>query len=152
MVLAHVLRDLEQRMTEALKNMMNVCLLQRKEISLQTSKRRRSQNLFYVVYICKSPNKRVEVENTLHLLFYIWKRRRQRRMSWREGLPIYDGIDLPVSLFRRNNLKSYPNIFSPNREINFCLRSFGKLQNVKALFPMQVTLLGMTMLLKEKQN
>lgn len=24
---------------------------------------------------------------------------------------------LPVSLFRRNNLKSYPNIFSPNREI-----------------------------------
>ena len=41
-------------MTEALKNMMNVCLLQRKEISLQTSKRRRSQNLFYVVYICKS--------------------------------------------------------------------------------------------------
>ena len=52
-VLAHVLRDLEQRMTEALKNMMNVCLLQRKEISLQTSKRRRSQNLFYV-NICKS--------------------------------------------------------------------------------------------------
>lgn len=26
---------------------------------------------------------------------------------------------LPVSLFRRNNLKSYPNIFSPNREINY---------------------------------
>lgn len=50
-------------MTEALKNMMNVCLLQRKEISLQTSKRRRSKNLFYVVHICKSPNKRVEVEN-----------------------------------------------------------------------------------------
>lgn len=73
MVLAHVLRDLEQRMTEALKNMMNVCLLQRKEISLQTSKRRRSQNLFYVVYICKSPNKRVEVENTLHLLFIYGK-------------------------------------------------------------------------------
>ena len=90
-------------MTEALKNMMNVCLLQRKEISLQTSKRRRSQNLFYVVYICKSPNKRVEVENTLHLLFYIWKRRRQKRMSWREGLPIYDCIDLPASLSRRNN-------------------------------------------------
>lgn len=73
-------------------------------------------------------------------------------MSWREGLPIYDGTDLPVSLFRRNNLKSYPNIFSPNREINSCLRSFGKLQNVKALFPMQVTLSGMSMLLKEKQN
>ena len=54
-------------MTEALKNMMNVCLLQRKEISLQTSKRRRSQNLFYVVYICKSPNKRVEVENILFI-------------------------------------------------------------------------------------
>ena len=67
MVLAHVLRDLEQRMTETLKKMMNVCLLQRKEISLQTSKRRRSQNLFYVVYICKSPNKRVEVENILFI-------------------------------------------------------------------------------------
>ncbi len=79
MVLAHVLRDLEQRMTEALKNMMNVCLLQRKEISLQTSKRRRSQNLFYVVYICKSPNKRVEVENTLHLLFYILKKEKAKK-------------------------------------------------------------------------
>ena len=148
MVLAHVLRDLEQRMTEALKNMMNVCLFQRKQVPLQISKRRRSQNLFYV-YICKSPKQ--EGRGGEHS-FYIWKRRRQRRMSWREGLPIYDGIDLPVSLFRRNNLKSYPNIFSPNREINFCLRSFGKLQNVKALFPMQVTLSGMTMLLKEKQN
>lgn len=79
MVLAHVLRDLEQRMTEALKNMMNVCLLQRKEISLQTSKRRRSQNLFYVVYICKSPNKRVEMENTLHLLFYILKKEKAKK-------------------------------------------------------------------------
>lgn len=79
MVLAHVLRDLEQRMTEALKNMMNVCLLQRKEISLQTSKRSRSQNLFYVVYICKSPNKRVEVENTLHLLFYILKKEKAKK-------------------------------------------------------------------------
>ena len=79
MVLAHVLRDLEQRMTEALKNMMNVCLLQRKEISLQTSKRRRSQNLFYVVYICKSPNKRVEVENTLHLLFYTLKKEKAKK-------------------------------------------------------------------------
>lgn len=55
MVLAQVLRDLEQRMTEALKNMMNVCLFQRKEVSLQTSKRRRSQNLFYVV--CTSVNR-----------------------------------------------------------------------------------------------
>ena len=30
------------------------------------------QKLFYV-YICKSPNKRVEVESVLHLLFYILK-------------------------------------------------------------------------------
>ena len=81
MVLAHVLRDLEQRMTEALKNMMNVCLLQRKEISLQTSKRRRSQNLFYVVYICKSPNKSVEVESVLHLLFYILEKEKAKVMS-----------------------------------------------------------------------
>ena len=103
MVLAHVLRDLEQRMTEALKNMMNVCLLQRKEISLQTSKRRRSQNLFYVVYICKSPNKRVEVENTLHLLFYILKKEKAKEGVLEGWVPIYDGIDLPVSLSRRNN-------------------------------------------------
>lgn len=89
-------------MTEALKNMMNVCLLQRKEISLQTSKRRRSQNLFYVVYICKSPNKRVEVENILHLLFYIWKRRRQRRKSWWEGFLFMMVSILPISLLRRN--------------------------------------------------
>lgn len=68
-------------MTEALKNMMNVCLLQRKEISLQTSKRRRSQNLFYVVYICKSPNKRVEVESVLHLLFYILEKEKAKTMS-----------------------------------------------------------------------
>ena len=33
---------------------------------------------------------------------------------------------LPVSLFRRNNLKSYPNIFSPKRELNFCLRVLGR--------------------------
>ena len=66
-------------MTEALKNMMNVCLFQRKLVPLQISKRRRSQNLFYVVYICKSPNKRVEVENTLHLLFYILKKEKAKK-------------------------------------------------------------------------
>ena len=54
-------------MTEALKNMMNVCLFQRKQVPLQISNRRRSQNVFYVVYICKSPNKRVEVENILFI-------------------------------------------------------------------------------------
>ena len=80
MVLAHVLRDLEQRMTEALKNMMNVCLFQRKQVPLQISKRRRSQNLFYV-YICKSPNKRVEVESVLHLLFYILEKEKAKVMS-----------------------------------------------------------------------
>ena len=84
MVLAHVLRDLEQRMTEALKNMMNVCLFQRKQVPLQISKRRRSQNLFYV-YICKSPKKRVEVENVLHLLFYILKKEKAKE----EGLDVY---------------------------------------------------------------
>ena len=68
-------------MTEALKNMMNVCLLQRKEISLQTSKRRRSQHLFNVVYISKSPNKRVEVESVLHLLFYILEKEKAKAMS-----------------------------------------------------------------------
>lgn len=36
------------------------------------------QKLFYV-YICKSPNKRVEVENTLHLLFYILKKEKAKK-------------------------------------------------------------------------
>ena len=92
MVLAHVLRDLEQRMTEALKNMMNVCLLQRKEISLQTSKRRRSQNLFYVVYICKSPNKRVEVENILFIYGKGEGKGGCLEGGWK-GISIYDSID-----------------------------------------------------------
>lgn len=92
MVLAHVLRDLEQRMTETLKNMMNVCLLQRKEISLQTSKRRRSQNLFYVVYICKSPNKRVEVENILFIYGKGEGKGGCLEGGWK-GISIYDCID-----------------------------------------------------------
>lgn len=102
MVLAHVLRDLEQRMTEALKNMMNVCLLQRKEISLQTSKRRRSQNLFYVVYICKSPNKRVEVEN---ILFIMEKEKAKEDALKGDGKAFLFMIVsiLLVSLFRHNN-------------------------------------------------
>ena len=86
MVLAHVLRDLEQRMTEALKNMMNVCLLQRKEISLQTSKRRRSQNLFYTLFTyVNRQTLRIEVENVLHLLFYILKKEKAKE----EGLDGY---------------------------------------------------------------
>lgn len=51
------------------------------------------------VYIC---NKRVEVESVLHLLFYILKKEKAKKDALGEGLPIYDGIDLPVSLFRRN--------------------------------------------------
>lgn len=103
MVLAHVLRDQEQRMTEALKNMMNVCLLQRKEISLQTSKRRRSQNLFYVVYICKSAKQEGRGgEYSPPLILYMEKEKAKEEVL--EGrVPIYDGIDFPVSLFRRNN-------------------------------------------------
>ena len=103
MVLAHVLRDLEQRMTEALKNMMNVCLLQRKEISLQTSKRRRSQNLFYVVYICKSAKQEGRGgEYSPSLILYMEKEKTKEEVL--EGrVPIYDGIDFPVSFFRRNN-------------------------------------------------
>lgn len=92
MVLAHVLRDLEQRMTEALKNMMNVCLLQRKEISLQTSKRRRSQNLFYV-YICKSTKQEGRGgEHSPPLILYMEKEK-AKEVVLGEGLPIYDGID-----------------------------------------------------------
>ena len=49
------------------------------------------------------PNKRVEVESVLHLLFYILKKEKAKEDVLGEGLPIYDGIDLPVSLIRRNN-------------------------------------------------
>lgn len=98
MVLAHVLRDQEQRMTEALKNMMNVCLFQRKQVPLQISKRRHSQNLFYV-YICKSTRQEGRGgECSPPLILYMEK---EDVLGGR--VPIYDGIDLPVSLFRRNN-------------------------------------------------
>ena len=49
------------------------------------------------------PNKRVEVESVLHLLFYILKKEKAKEDVLGEGLSIYDGIELPVSLFRRNN-------------------------------------------------
>lgn len=72
------------------------------------------------------------MESFLHLLFYILKKDKAKEDVLGEGLPIYDGIDLPVSLFRRNNqgiIKSCLNIFSPKREINFCFRLFGKLHS-----------------------
>ena len=34
---------------------------------------------FYVVYICKSPNFEIEVENVLHLLFYILKKEKAKK-------------------------------------------------------------------------
>ena len=55
---------------------------------------------------CTSVNRqtlRIEVESVLHLLFYILKKEKAKEVVLGEGLPIYDGIDLPVSLFRRNN-------------------------------------------------
>ena len=55
---------------------------------------------------CTSVNRqtlRIEVENVLHLLFYILKKEKAKKDVLGEGLPIYDGIDLPVSLIRRNN-------------------------------------------------
>ena len=55
------------------------------------------------VYIC---NKRVEVENTLHLLFYILKKEKAKEDvlegDGRTFLFLLVSI-LPVSLFRRNN-------------------------------------------------
>ena len=57
----------------------------------------------FVEILEKSPNFEIEVENVLHLLFYILKKEKAKEDVLREGLPIYDGIDLPVSLFRRNN-------------------------------------------------
>ena len=85
-------------MTEALKNMMNVCLLQRKEISLQTSKRRRSQNLFYV-YICKSTKQEGRGgEHSPPLILYM-KKEKAKKDVLGEGLPIYDGIDFACISF-----------------------------------------------------
>lgn len=79
-------------MTEALKNMMNVCLLQRKEISLQTSKRRRSQNLFYV-YICKSTKQESRGgEYSPPLILYMEKEKAKEEVLVGR-VPIYDGID-----------------------------------------------------------
>ena len=43
------------------------------------------------------------MENVLHLLFYILKKEKAKKDVLGEGLPIYDGIDLPVSLIRHNN-------------------------------------------------
>lgn len=92
MVLAHVLHDLEQRMTEALKNMMNVCLFQRKQVPLQISKRRRSQNLLYV-YICKSTKQEGRGgEHSPPLILYMEKEKAKKDVLG-EGLPIYDCID-----------------------------------------------------------
>ena len=90
-------------MTEALKNMMNVCLFQRKQVPLQISKRRRSQNLFYVVYICKSAKQEGRGgEYSPPLILYMEKEKAKEEVLVGR-VPIYDGIDLPVSLFRRNN-------------------------------------------------
>ena len=72
---------------------MNVCLVQRKQVPLQISKRRRSQNLFYVVYICKSPNSEDRGgECSPPLILYMEKEKAKENVLG-EGLPIYDGID-----------------------------------------------------------
>ena len=72
--------------------MMNICLFQRKEVSLQISKRRRSQNLFYV-YICKSTKQEGRGgEHSPPLILYMEKEK-AKEVVLGEGLPIYDGID-----------------------------------------------------------
>ena len=71
---------------------MNVCLFQRKQVPLQISKRRRSQNLFYV-YICKSTKQEGRGgEHSPPLILYMEKEKAQEVVLG-EGLPIYDGID-----------------------------------------------------------
>ena len=52
------------------------------------------------MYIC---NKRVEVENTLHLLLLYMEKEKTKEGVLEGWVPIYDGIYLPVSHFRRNN-------------------------------------------------
>ena len=77
---------------------MNVCLLQSKEVSLQTSKRRRSQNLFYV-YICKSTKQEGRGgEHSPPLILYMEKEKAKEDVLG-EGLPIYNGINFCLYLF-----------------------------------------------------
>lgn len=58
----------------------------RKEVPLQISKRRRSQNLFYTLFTyVNRQTLRIEVENVLHLLFYILKKEKAKE----EGLDGY---------------------------------------------------------------
>ena len=80
-------------MTEALKNMMNVCLFQRKQVPLQISKRRRSQNLFYV-YICKS-TKQESRGGEFSTSYFIYGKGEGKEGcpegEWK-GISIYDGI------------------------------------------------------------
>ena len=60
------------------------------------------------------PNKRVEVESVLHLLFYILKKEKAKKDALkgngRTFLFMIVSI-LPISLFRRKNLKSCPKYF-----------------------------------------
>ena len=42
---------------------------------------------------------RIEVENVLHLLFYILKKEKAKKDVLGEGLPIYDGIDFACISF-----------------------------------------------------
>ena len=58
------------------------------------------ENLFLCrVYICKSPNKRVEVESVLHLLFYMLKKEKAKEDVLGERIPIYDGIYFCLYIF-----------------------------------------------------
>ena len=72
--------------------MMNICLFQRKEVSLQISKRRRSQNLFYV-YICKSTKQEGRGGECSPPLILYMEKEKAKEVVLGEGLPIYDGID-----------------------------------------------------------
>ena len=59
---------------------MNSLLVSKKYLIFADSKRRRPQNLFYVV--CTSVNRqtlRIEVENVLHLLLYILKKEKAKK-------------------------------------------------------------------------
>ena len=72
--------------------MMNVCLVQRKQVPLQISKRRRSQNLFYV-YICKSTKQEGRGGECSPPLILYMEKEKAKEVVLGEGLPIYDGID-----------------------------------------------------------
>ena len=64
-----------------------------------SSKRRRPQNLFYVVYICKSVKQEDRGGGCSPPLIIYMEKEKAKEVVLGEGLPIYDGIYFCLYLF-----------------------------------------------------